>query len=298
MVSQPPIRLATRGSRQALAQANVVAAAIETATDCVVELVMIETTGDIRQDVPIHVIGGQGVFVKEVQRAVLDGRADVAVHSAKDLPSESADGLVIGAFTARRDARDVLIGSTLTGLADGATVATGSARRRAQIGAVRPDLCFVELRGNIDTRLTKVPDGGAIVMALAALQILDLTDRADEILPLDAFIPAVGQGCVAVECRRDDEATRLALAAVDHGPTRWAVELERAFLAELGSGCSLPVAGHVVDGALHVFLADPNRSVSVAEIVTLTGGVDSGHPSDDRLRQARLAARSAQQRLG
>jgi hydroxymethylbilane synthase len=301
MTSQTPItplRLATRSSRQALAQANVVAAALKASSHRVVELVLIETTGDIRQDVPLHAIGGQGVFVKEVQRAVLDGRADLAVHSAKDLPSESAVGLVIGAFTARRDARDVLIGSTLDGLADGATVASGSVRRRAQIGAVRPDLHFVELRGNIDTRLTKVPVGGAIVMALAALEILGLTDRVDEILPIDGFIPAVGQGCVAVECRSDDAATLDALDSVDHGATRWSVELERAFLAELGSGCSLPVAGHVVDGELHAFLADPERSVTATEIVAISGSVECGHPSIDQLRQARAAAASVQHRLG
>jgi hydroxymethylbilane synthase len=293
-----PLRLATRGSRQALAQASVVASAIEAESQRTVELVLIETTGDIRHDVPLHVIGGQGVFVKEVQRAVLDGRADIAVHSAKDLPSEPADGLVIGAFTERRDARDVLIGSTLADLADGATVASGSVRRRAQLSAVRPDLQFIELRGNIDTRLSKVPEGGAIVMALAALQILDLTDRVDEVLLLETFIPAVGQGCVAVECRSDDDDTRAALRSVDHGPTRWRVELERAFLAELGSGCSLPVAGHVVDGALHVFLADPDRSVSVTDVVVLAAGLDSGTPSAEHHRQARQAAASAQQRLG
>ena len=137
-----------------------------------VELVMIETTGDARLDVPLHVIGGQGVFVKEVQHAVLDGRADLAVHSAKDLPSAPADGLVIGAFCERRDPADALVGRRLDDLAHGATVATGSVRRRAQLSRVRPDLQFVELRGNIDTRLSKVPDDGAIVMAVAALEIL------------------------------------------------------------------------------------------------------------------------------
>jgi hydroxymethylbilane synthase len=296
--SSTPLRIATRGSRQALAQAGVVAASIESATQRAVDLVLIETTGDVRQDVPLHTIGGQGVFVKEVQRAVLDARADIAVHSAKDLPSEVADGLVIGAFTQRRDARDVLIGSTLTGLAEGATVASGSVRRRAQLAAVRPDLRFVELRGNIDTRLTKIPAGGAIVMALAALQILELTDCVDEILALERFVPAVGQGCVAVECRIDDGDTRAALAAVDHGRSRWSVELERAFLAELGSGCSLPVAGHVVDGVLHAFLADPERSTWVQEAAAIGGDVESGPPTPAQLSAARNVATSIQTRLG
>lgn len=284
-----PLRLATRGSRQALGQATVVAHGIEAATERSVELVLIETTGDLRQDVPLHSIGGQGVFVKEVQRAVLDGRADLAVHSAKDLQSDTADGLAIAAFTERRDANDVLVGSTLDGLAHGATVASGSVRRRAQLASVRPDLRFVELRGNIETRLSKIPDGGAIVMALAALQILELTDRIDEVLSLESFVPAVGQGCVAVECRSDDVVTLEALAAVDHVETRRRVEAERAFLGELGSGCSLPVGGHVIGTSLHTFLADPERGVSVGDVVDL---------GDDPLTSARRAALDAQERLG
>jgi hydroxymethylbilane synthase len=266
-----------------------VAHSIEGATDRSVELVLIETTGDLRLDVPLHTMGGQGVFVKEVQRAVLDGRADLAVHSAKDLPSDTADGLAIGAFTERRDAQDVLVGSTLDDLAQGSTVASGSVRRRAQLASVRPDLRFVELRGNIETRLSKVPAGGAIVMALAALQILELTDRIDEVLSLEAFVPAVGQGCVAVECRSNDDVTLAALAAVDHADTRRRVEAERAFLGELGSGCSLPVGGHVIGTSLHTFLADPDRGVSTVDVVEL---------GDDPLTSARRAALDAQERLG
>ena len=290
-----PLRLATRGSRQALAQANVVAASIAAASGRTVDLVLIETTGDIRQDVPLHTIGGQGVFVKEVQRAVLEGRADLAVHSAKDLPSEPAAGLVIAAFTERRSPQDVLVGSTLDGLAEGATVASGSVRRRAQLAAVRPDLTFVELRGNIDTRLGKIPDGGAIVMARAALEILGMTDRIDEELDVERFVPAVGQGCVAVECRADDAMTVEALSTVDHGPTRHRVEVERAFLGELGSGCSLPVGGHVVSEHLRVFLADPERGRWVGDVVALSpGGVD---PAAD-LDLARATAGHLQEQLG
>jgi hypothetical protein len=205
--SLPPLRLATRGSRQALGQSGAVAASITAATGRPVELVTIETTGDVRVDVPLHQIGGQGVFVKEVQRAVLDGRADLAVHSAKDLQSAQADGLVLAAFCERRDPRDALVGADLASLAEGCTVATGSVRRRAQLRRVRPDLNFSELRGNIDSRLSKIPDGGAIVMAVAALDILDMTDRIAETLAVRDFVPAVGQGCVAVECRDDDVAT-------------------------------------------------------------------------------------------
>lgn len=292
MSNLPPLRLATRGSRQALAQSNAVARRLEAGSGRIVELVLIETSGDLRQDVPLHSIGGQGVFVKEVQRAVLDGRADIAVHSAKDLPSDVAPGLTIAAFTERRSANDVLIGCTLHQLAHGATVASGSVRRRAQLAAVRPDLTFVELRGNIDTRLSKIPPGGAIVMALAALEILGLTDQIDQVLDAERFIPAVGQGCVAVECRVDDVDTQAALGSVDHEPTRIAVEAERAFLAELGSGCSLPVAGHVTDARLHVFLADPERGTHV------TGVHELGSGREETARVARAAAASLQERLG
>lgn len=294
MADPPPLRLATRGSRQALAQSNAIAASIRALGARDVDLVEISTVGDRTQsdNVPLHSIGGQGVFVKEVQRAVLDGRADLAVHSAKDLPSETAEGLVLAAFTERRSPNDVLIGSTLDDLAVGATVASGSVRRRAQLASVRPDLAFVELRGNIDSRLSKIPDGGAIVMALAALEILELTDRIDQVLDADAFVPAVGQGCVAVECRHDDVDTIAALDAIDHRDTRRRVEVERAFLGELGSGCSLPVAGHVVDDRLHVFLADPDRNEHVADVAEL--------PDDEasRLEVARRTARALQDRLG
>jgi hydroxymethylbilane synthase len=264
------LRLATRSSAQARTQAESVADGLRRAHPGLdVELVFVDTTGDQRQDVPLHVIGGQGVFVKEVQRAVLDGRADLAAHSAKDLPSTPADGLTIAALCERRDPADALVGCTLDGLAPGATVATGSVRRRAQLTAVRPDLHFVELRGNIQTRLSKVPDGGAILMAVAALEILALTDRIAERLDPVRFVPAVGQGCVAVECGVDDTATRALLAAVDHPATRAAVEVERAYLATLGSGCSLPVGAHVDGGRLHAFLADPERGLEVRRDVTL-----------------------------
>jgi hydroxymethylbilane synthase len=273
-----------------MAQSTAVAHAITAATGCSVEFVTIETTGDLRLDVPLHSIGGQGVFVKEVQHAVLDGRADIAVHSAKDLPSAPAEGLSIGAYCQRRDPADALVGSSLAALAPGATVATGSVRRRAQLARSRPDLRFTELRGNIDTRLSKIPEGGAIVMAVAALEILRMTDRVAERLDVDTFVPAIGQGCVAVECRTDDAVTRSILAAIDHPVTRHDVEVERAFLAELGSGCSLPVGGHVHDGTLVVFLADLASGQSIIASVALLGDADD-------LGIARRAAKGAQEAL-
>ena len=284
------VRLATRSSAQATAQAQAVADALMAAHPGVaVELVFVETLGDQRTDVPLHSIGGQGVFVKEVQRAVLDGHADLAVHSAKDLPSVTADGLQLAAFCARRDARDALVGRALADLPEGATVATGSVRRRAQLRAVRPDLSFVELRGNIHTRLSKLPEGGSLVMAVAAMEILGITDRIAQALPVAEFVPAPGQGCVAIECREGDDATAALLAAVDHAPTRAAVEAERAFLAELGTGCSLPVAAHAIDGVLHGFLADPASGGHVTDTVVVG--------ADGRTVAAALA-RDLRDRLG
>jgi hydroxymethylbilane synthase len=285
------LRIATRASAQARTQAEQAAAAISAAHgDVEVELVFVETTGDRRQDVPLHTIGGQGVFVKEVQRAVLAGRADVAAHSAKDLPSTSDPGLVIAAFCARRNPADALIGRSLEQLAPGATVATGSVRRRAQLADVRPDLRFVELRGNIQTRLGKIPDDGAIVMAVAALEVLGQTDLVTQELDPALFVPAVGQGCVALECRVGDDETTALLAAVDHAPTRAAVEAERAFLATLGSGCTLPVGGHVIGDELFGFLADPATGRVVRRAVTLRAA--------DALDQAAALAMELRRALG
>jgi hydroxymethylbilane synthase len=237
--------IATRSSAQARTQAEGVARLLEEVHPHIkVELSFVQTTGDVRTDVPLHQIGGQGIFVKEVQRAVLDGRADLAVHSAKDLPSVPTEGLVIGAVPARRDPRDALIGRRLDDLAHGATVASGSVRRRALLSAIRPDLRFIELRGNIPTRLEKVPEGGAVVMAVAALQVLGLTDRIAEVLDPDVMLPQVGQGALAVECREGDLATRETVIGIEDPSSRMAVDAERAFLAELGGGCDVPVAAY------------------------------------------------------
>ena len=206
------------------------------------QLIVVETVGDLRQDIPVWEMGGQGVFVKEVQAAVLDGRADLAVHSAKDLPSRTAPGLVLAAVLRRGDARDALVGAALADLPPGGTVATGSVRRRAQLAWIRPDLTFTSLRGNIATRLGKVPAGGCLVMAAAALERLGLSDRISEILPPSVMLPQVGQGAIAIECRDLDTAAADRLALLDDPPTRIAVDAERAFLARLGGGCDLPAA--------------------------------------------------------
>lgn len=248
------IRAATRGSPLALWQTEHVAQLLRSVDPSVsVEVVVVDTQGDRRLDVPIWELGGKGVFAKEVQAAVLDGRADVAVHSAKDLPSGTLPGLVIAATPERGDPRDALVGSTLADLRHGAEVATGSLRRQAQLAAARPDLRFVSLRGNMATRLAKAADHDAVVVAAAALDRLGLADAIAERLSTDLVLPQVAQAALAVECRSGDAAVGDLLAAIQDPPTRRCVDAERAFLAELGGDCSLPAAAYATiaeDGSL------------------------------------------------
>jgi hydroxymethylbilane synthase len=245
------VRLASRGSPLALWQARRVADLLgEIGVPS--SLVIVETVGDRRLDVPLDRLGGQGIFVKEVQTAVTRGEADAAVHSAKDLPASEAlgvPGLVIAAFPERADPRDVLIGGGIHTLATGSTVATGSARRRAQLANLRPDLTFAGLRGNLATRLAAVGSGDitAVVVAKAAIDRLGWTPPdglAVEVLAPEVMLPQVGQGSLAVECRAADESTRSALAAIDDLSARPLIEAERAYLSELGGGCTLPVGAH------------------------------------------------------
>ena len=241
------LRAATRGSPLARWQAETVAALVrEHEPDVEVELVVVDTQGDQRLDVPIWELGGKGVFAKEVQAAVLDGRADLAVHSAKDLPSVTVPGLVIAAVPERGDPRDALVGSTLADLPEGAEVATGSLRRQAQLATARPDLRFVGLRGNMATRIAKAADHEAVVVAATALDRLGLADRIAERLGTDLVLPQVGQAALAVECREDDAVLRDLLGAIEDLDTRRCVDAERAFLAELGGDCSLPAAAFAV----------------------------------------------------
>ena len=232
----PPLRVATRGSALARWQAERIVELLGVEA----EYVIVSTQGDERRDVPIHAMGGTGVFVKEVEQAVLDGRADVAVHSAKDLPAETAPEIVLAALPERGDPRDALVGRPLDEIPTGGRVGTGSVRRRAQLAALRPDLGFAELRGNIPTRLEKAAGFDAVVLAAAALDRLGLADRIAERVDPSVVLPQVGQGALAVECRADDDGTRELLARVDDAKVRAAVTAERAYLAELGGGCNLP----------------------------------------------------------
>jgi hydroxymethylbilane synthase len=234
------------------------------------------------------------VFTKEVQTAVLDGRADLAVHSAKDLPSSAElqpEGLVLAAVPERADPRDALVGSTLDAIPPGGTVGTGSVRRRAQLADRRPDLTFGELRGNIDTRLDKAPQFAAIVVAFAALQRLERTDAVAEVLEPTVMVPQVAQGALAIESRPENAEL---MAAIEHEPSRRCVDAERSWLATLGGGCDLPAGAHCTvndDGSLRlravlatfdgrIVLRDENDGdgVALAERMLANGGASLLEP--------------------
>jgi hydroxymethylbilane synthase len=259
------IRVATRASALARWQAERVGALV--GRD--VELVLVTTTGDRDQTSDLHAIGGLGVFTKEVQQAVLDGRADVAVHSAKDLPTATPPGLVLATVPERADPRDALVGCAFDRLVSGARIGTGSVRRRAQLASARPDLVFAPLRGNIETRLRKRVDEGldAVVVAVAALERLGLTDQISEVLDPSVLLPQAAQGALAVECRARDSATLTRVRAIDDQLAHLAVRAERAFLAELGGGCSLPC------GALAVVDAESGELGLDALLASLDGSV-------------------------
>ena len=245
------LRLATRASKQARLQSEHIAHRLQ-ALGASVELVFIETIGDQVRDRPLWEIGGQGVFTKEVQNAVLDGRADLAVHSAKDLPSSwTAPGLTLACVPQRADPRDALVGMSLDALHHGATVATGSVRRKAQLANLRPDLRFIGLRGNIPTRIDRARDSDvdAIVVAVTGATWVGMADRIDEVFEPEMMLPQIGQGALAIECRDDDLATQEILAALEHTTSRRAVDCERAYLSTLGGGCDLPVGGHATVSA-------------------------------------------------
>ncbi|MCY3862685.1 MAG: hydroxymethylbilane synthase [bacterium] len=282
------LRAATRGSALARWQTAHIAELLGPAAD--VEPILVTTTGDRLADEPISAIGGKGVFVKEVQTAVLDGRADIAVHSAKDLPAATPDGLVIAAVSRRADPRDALVGCRLSDLVQGALVATGSARRRVQLRELRPDLRFAELRGNIGTRLKKATDYDAVIMAKAALDRLGEQPAVVDVLGCEVMVPQVGQGALAVECRVDDHRVRSLLAFIEDPVTRREVDAERTFLATLGGDCTLPAGAHahVRDGtlAMRAVLADGLDG----RCHTAAGGSDDGEALGQDLARQLLKA--------
>jgi hydroxymethylbilane synthase len=240
------LRLGTRGSALAMAQSGIVARAIEAAAGVAVDLVPIKTRGDAITDRPLELVGGKGLFTKEIEQALLQHQVDVAVHSMKDLPAEEVDGLVIAAIPTREDPRDALVGGKLADLPPGAVIGTGSARRRLQILGLRPDLTVRGIRGNVDTRIGKQHAGefDSVVLALAGLSRLGRAAEATDVLPVDVMIPAPGQGALAIQCRANDGEVRKDLLHIHDFATAVCVNAERAFLIALGAGCSVPAAGH------------------------------------------------------
>jgi hydroxymethylbilane synthase len=268
------LRIGTRGSPLALAQARMVRARLAAQHGVDEEriiLTVIRTTGDVIQDRTLAAAGGKGLFTKEIEEALRADAIDLAVHSAKDVPTVLPDGLILTAVLPREDARDVFIGRTVKTLSElpaGAVVGTASLRRQAIVKRLRPDLEVVPIRGNVDTRLRKLGEGvvDATLLALAGLKRLGLTDAASSIFTLEEFLPAVGQGIVAIETRADDGRTRTLLEAINHAETAIALAAERAFLAVLDGSCRTPIAGHatVADGRLRLrgLIAKPDGSES------------------------------------
>jgi hydroxymethylbilane synthase len=261
------LRIATRGSPLALWQARHVARTLEELPGVEhVELVLVETTGDQVRDRPLTQIGGDGLFTKEIQRALLDGRADIAVHSLKDLPTDPVAGIGLAAVPERGATGDAFVSRKHRRFEDlpaGAVVATGSLRRQAQLRWRRPDVQLAHIRGNVETRLARLEGGDldAVILAQAGLERLGLAAVISEILDQSWMLPAVGQGALGIECRSDDDAVRSLLTRINDPATAGAVAAERALLGTLGGGCSLPVGTvtQVGNGSLRIraALLDP-----------------------------------------
>ncbi len=254
------IRIASRGSPLALAQARMVRdqlAAAHGIEPQVIEIRVIRTSGDAIQDRPLSEVGGKGLFTKEIEDALLRHEADLAVHSAKDMQTQLPPGLIIAGCLPREDPRDALVsraGSRIADLAPGARIGTSSLRRAALVRRLRPDIAVVPLRGNVETRLRKLDEGvaDATLLALAGLRRLGLESVASAVLDPNEFVPAVGQGVIAIETRADDVHTRELIAKIDDADAAMALCAERAFLTELDGSCKTPIAGHarLIDGEL------------------------------------------------
>lgn len=292
-----PFVVGTRASALALAQTEQVLAALRVIHPwAAFETCHVPTHGDRDQQTPLAELGGQGIFVKEIENALRAGEIDLAVHSLKDMPSEQPEGLTIAALLPREDPRDALVsrqGLALEGLRRGARVGTGSLRRQAQLRAFRPDLEIADLRGNVDTRLRKVAAGEyeAIVLALAGLIRLGRMSEVTAILPIEIMLPAVGQAAICVETRADDPETLALVAPVDDFRTRAAVMSERSFLRELGGGCHAPIAAHATLDGDRLCLRGLVASVSGERIVrgSLVGRVERAEALGRNLAQQLLS---------
>ncbi|MDR3358838.1 MAG: hydroxymethylbilane synthase [Desulfovibrio sp.] len=285
--------IATRGSRLALWQANAVKDSLRKLYPFLeLSLEVVKTTGDIMQDVPLAGIGGKGLFVKEIEEALLCGRADLAVHSVKDVPMSLPQGLALVCVPGRGDCRDAFLSvnyADMEALPQGAKVGTSSLRRQAQLLAMRPDLCVEPLRGNVDTRLRRLKEGvhDAVVLAAAALRRLNLTAPALCFFEVERFLPAAGQGALGIECRADDYELAGILQKLEDRATRLCVEAERGLLEGLEGGCQAPVAGHAR-------LRDENTLILKALVANIDGSrmlrrEKSGSSADPRGLGLRLA---------
>jgi len=300
--------IGSRGSKLALTQAGIIKSALEALdSSLVIRIEVIKTSGDVKTD-PLSAIGGQGVFTKELEDALLDGRIDIAVHSLKDLPTIIPAELTISAICKREDPRDALVlsrnmntsNTTLEALPGGATIGTSSPRRLAQLQHLRGDLVFNDLRGNVDTRLRKLDEGqyDALVLACAGLRRLGLESRISAALPTSQMLPAVGQGALGIETRVDDDAANQATSKLDHKFTRLACLAERAFLRSLGGGCQLPIAAHAVVREKRIRLDGLVTDTQGKQIVRnrITGGLDEAAELGMRLAE-QLLARGARELL-
>ena len=301
MASRRTLIVGTRGSRLALRQTELVVEALRSHhPELQFQVREVRTEGDRRANDSLAVIGGQGVFVKELEATLLRREVDLAVHSLKDMPIELTAGLTLAAMPERGDPRDALVtrdGATLATLPAGARVGTGSARRAVQLRTLRPELTPVDIRGNVDTRVRKVDEGAVdgAVLAVAGLERLGLLERAAELFSPEAMLPAVGQGALAVEARADDAELLALLAAIDHRETRLACEAERAFLERLGGGCRLPFGAlALVDGETiraRGFISDMEGAHSFRAEVS--GPAAEAEPVGVRLAEALLGQGAA-----
>lgn len=293
------IRVGTRGSQLALTQTGHILDALRAQHPGVnFQLVIIKTTGDQRQNVPFASVGTKGMFVKEIEEALLAGEIDLAVHSLKDMPGELPDGLALAVTPKREDPRDALLsaGADLAGLKTGALVGTSSLRRQIQIRRARPDVRVEELRGNLDTRIRKLDEGryDAIVLACAGLERMGWADRITQRIPAEVSIPAPGQGALALETRSGDADVSSLLAALHDRDTADAVGAERAFQAALSAGCSVPAGAHArIEGDLLRILAfladaDGSRLARVEEIGPRSEATALGRRAAESLLAARI----------
>lgn len=292
------IKIGTRKSLLALAQSNHIKDQIEARhPDVTVELVKIVTKGDKILDVPLAKVGGKGLFVKELEEAMLRHDVDIAVHSMKDVPAELPDGLRLAIITRREDPRDAFISNNYKSLADlpaGARVGTSSLRRRSQLAKLRPDLVIEDLRGNLDTRLRKLDEGqyDAIILAAAGLNRLKLSQRATGFFETSDMLPAVGQGAVGIEMRSDDAELYEAISFLDHRDTTVAVTAERAFLLRLEGGCQVPIAGFCTVDGDEISMSGLVASVDGATVIrrTATGAAADAETIGRELAEEILAA--------